>query len=355
MKPSAKKRVHDNYFNLNKPSAYTSIKRVATASKVKPSEVVDYLKDQPSYTLFKKVKRKFERRKTYGIGCGQTVQTDLAEFGLWRKENSGINYLLIGIDVYSRMVFGVKVKQKNGVEMRKAMTTLFDQLKARFGHVCSRLISDMGNEFRCKEMASLYKANNVQHYSPKSEMKAAVAERTIRSFKSRLYKYLHHKGTHRWIDVVDQIIAAMNKTPNRSIGMAPEKVRDGDIDEHLPSNNSRKKVSVAVGDSVRISKTKKTFEKGYTPNWTTEIFIVDKVKNNFKPPYLKLRDLAGESIEGSFYLDEVQKVIDSAKFKVEKILRKRKFRGKEQLFVRWIGHDASYDSWIDANSVVKLR
>lgn len=355
MKTSLTKRIHNNYFNLNRSTAFTSVKRVASASKAKIGDVQEYLRDQPSYTLFKKVRRKFERRKTIGIAPGQTLQADLADFQLWKRDNDGYNYCLIAIDCYSRYVFALPVRQKTSTEMRRVMSQIFDQGKARFGHVCSRLVTDQGREFYNKETGALYKSLNINHFSPKSEMKAAMAERAIQTFKKRLYKYLHYKSSRRWIDSVDAIVRSINKTPNRSIGMAPEKVRDGDVDEGVSTIEiSPSKLPIQVGDSVRISKTKHTFEKGYTPNWTEEIFIVDKVKSLSKPPYLKLKDLSGDTVDGSFYLEEVQKVIDTGMYKVERILKRRKFRGENQLFVRWLGYPPSFDSWIDADTVVTI-
>ena len=61
-----------------------------------------------------------------------------------------------------------------------------------------------------------------------------------------------------------------------------------------------------IGDKVRISKKKRTFEKGYTPNWTEELFVIDKQLDTSSVMY-KLKDLNGENIEGSFYEPELQK------------------------------------------------
>ena len=63
-----------------------------------------------------------------------------------------------------------------------------------------------------------------------------------------------------------------------------------------------------VGDRVRISRFKKIFAKGYTPNWSTEIFIINKI-NDTVPYTYNLNDLNGEEIIGSFYDKELQKTI----------------------------------------------
>ena len=73
------------------------------------------------------------------------------------------------------------------------------------------------------------------------------------------------------------------------------------IDEHNEKDSRFK-----VGDRVRISKFKKIFAKGYTPNWSSEIFIVDII-NGTVPYIYNLKDLNDEEIIGSFYDQELQK------------------------------------------------
>ena len=81
-----------------------------------------------------------------------------------------------------------------------------------------------------------------------------------------------------------------------------------------------KKPKFSIGDKVRISKYKRrVFDKGYTPNWTEEVFIVDKVLPT-KPVTYTIIDSMGEEIEGSFYEKERQKAKQQT-FRIEKVLR----------------------------------
>src|SRR3977135_1566901 len=77
---------------------------------------------------------------------------------------------------------------------------------------------------------------------------------------------------------------------------------------------------VNVGDTVRLSKAKNVFEKGYLPSWTEEVFTVSKVLNT-KPPQVKVKDYHDEEIKGSFYMEEVQKVDRPEEYRIEKVLR----------------------------------
>ena len=62
-----------------------------------------------------------------------------------------------------------------------------------------------------------------------------------------------------------------------------------------------------AGDHVRISKYKNIFAKGYTTNWSEEIFVIKKIKNTVPWIYV-VSDLNGERIIGTFYEKELQKI-----------------------------------------------
>ena len=97
----------------------------------------------------------------------------------------------------------------------------------------------------------------------------------------------------------------------------------------------------SIGDKVRITKKKNIFEKGYTPNWTEEVFTVSQVQYTVPPTY-KITDYNGEEIQGSFYEQELQKSTQEI-FRIEKIIKKR---GKKSL-VKWLGYPESFNSWVD--------
>ncbi|GFX32826.1 uncharacterized transposon-derived protein F54H12.3 [Trichonephila clavipes] len=88
-----------------------------------------------------------------------------------------------------------------------------------------------------------------------------------------------------------------------------------------------------VGDTVRISREKLNFEKGYTQNWTREIFTIHQILSR-NPIVYRVKDLSGEIIQGTFYPQELQKVSDSGFYPVEKVIRTRKRNGNGELLVR---------------------
>ena len=111
-------------------------------------------------------------------------------------------------------------------------------------------------------------------------------------------------GKNVYYDVLDYIVSEYNNTKHSTIKMKPKDVKDDNnrvyVDEHN-KNDSR----FNVGDRVRISKFKNIFAKGYTPNWSREMFIVNKI-NDTVPYTYNLKNLNDEEILGSFYDTELQ-------------------------------------------------
>ena len=142
-------------------------------------------------------------------------------------------------------------------------------------------------------------------YSTFNEGKLVVAERFIRTLKNRLYKHMTATGKNIYYDVLDDIVYEYNNTKHSTIKMKPKDVKNDNnrvyIDEHN-KNDSR----FNAGDRVRIFKFKNMFVKGYTPNSSREIFIVNKI-NDTVPYTYNFKDLNGEEIIGSFYDRELQK------------------------------------------------
>src|SRR5215469_16257630 len=113
-----------------------------------------------------------------------------------------------------------------------------------------------------------------------------------------------------------------------------------------------KTVRFKVADKVKISRTKALFEKGYLPNWSEELYIIGKIQRTLPVTY-KVKDLLGEEIEGSFYYEELQKSKQEVN-RVEKIIRKKKINGVEQVLVKWSGFNDKHNSWLPVKELENL-
>ena len=153
-------------------------------------------------------------------------------------------------------------------------------------------------------------------YSTYNEGKSVVAERFIRTLKNKLYKHMAATGKNVYYDVLDCVVSKYNNTKHNTIKMKLKDVKNDNkkvyIDEHNEKDTTKSSYSersrFKVGDRVRISKFKNIFAKGYTPNWSKEMFIVDKI-NDTVPYTYNIKDLNDEEIIGSFYDRELQKSI----------------------------------------------
>ncbi|XP_072019684.1 uncharacterized protein [Amphiura filiformis] len=168
-----------------------------------------------------------------------------------------------------------------------------------------------------------------------------------------MWKYFTHKNTSKYIDVLPKFVQAYNNAKHRSIGTSPSSVNldnQMEIKKRLYDEDDVNKsptFKFKEGDRVRLSKVKMTFEKGYRPNWTEEIFVVSKcVKRN--PPVYRIKDLDGEDLEGTFYEKELQKVVkeDDDLYIIDKVLKRRKRGGKNEYFVSWRGYPSKFNSWV---------
>ena len=100
-----------------------------------------------------------------------------------------------------------------------------------------------------------------------------------------------------------------------------------------------------VNDHVRISKYKNIFAKGYVPNWSEEVFVVNEIKNAVPWTYT-ISNFNGEPITGTFYQKELQKT-NQKEFTIEKVLKRK----GDRLYVKWKGYDNSFNSWINKKNI----
>ena len=182
-------------------------------------------------------------------------------------------------------------------------------------------------------------------YSTNNEGKSVISERFIKTLKNKIYKYMTSISKNVYIDKLDDIVRKYNNTYHRSIKMKPIDVKDNTyIDFKKEVNDKNPKFK--VGYHVRISKYKNIFAKGYVPNWSEEIFIINEIKNTVPWTYA-INDLNDEEIISTFYENELQGT-SQKEFRIEKVLKKK----GDKLYVKWKGYDNSFNSWIDKKDIV---
>ena len=131
-------------------------------------------------------------------------------------------------------------------------------------------------------------------YSTFNEGKYVVAERFIRTLKNKILKHMTAILKNVYFNVLDDIVNKYNNTVHRTIKTKPIDVISDSYAKYNEDSN-KKNPKFKVGDHVRISKYKNIFAKGYTPNWSEEVFVVSKIKNTVPWTYA-ISDLNGKEI-----------------------------------------------------------
>lgn len=261
------------------------------------------------------------------------------------------------IDTFSKYVWLVAMKNKQAVSVVKALKKIFNRTTRR----PIRVQGDKGREFINNWLQSFFKKHDIIFNSPKNEVKCSIAERVIRTLKSRIFKYLYYKNSYRYIDALQSICNSYNNSYHKTIRMAPSAVNASNVLEVYQNiRNKRefipnKRPKCKVNDYVRISKHKDVFDKGYVPCWSEEIFKVKAVIHS-SPLVYKIIDLLDEEIDGSFYEQEVQKVIydEQAVFAIEKIVGQRRVGNSRQVLVKWRGWPDKFNSWVAESTIQQI-
>ena len=162
---------------------------------------------------------------------------------------------------------------------------------------------DQGGEFYNKLFKRFLKINNTEMYSTYNEEKSVVAERFIRTLKNKIFKHMRAVSKNVYFDVLEDIVNKYNNTVHRTIKMKPHDVTS-DFYAEFNEDSNVTKPKLKVGEHFRISKYKNIFTKGYTQNWSEEVFVVTKIKDTVLWIYV-ISDLNGGKIAGSFYEKEL--------------------------------------------------
>lgn len=298
--------------------------------------------------LHKPTRKNYSRRKVIVRDIDETWQADLVDLKVYSKVNHGYTFILTVIDIVSKYAWAVPLKKKTALCLKNALSKIF-----RDGRIPKNLQVDRGTEFYNKDVTSLLNFHKIHMYSSYSNLKASIVERFNRTLKTEMWKKFTLNGNRKWVNLLDSLILQYNNRKHRTIGMKPIEVSHKNVKIVLNRIRSQKyyknikdEPKFAVGDLVRISKSKHIFEKGYTPNWTTEIFTITKVFPS-EPFTYYLKDYKENEITGAFYEEELQKCHYSDVYLIEKIIRKQ----GNKLYVKWLGFDDSHNQWISKDSL----
>ena len=353
------------------PHSFGGIKGLLnSAQKINPNitlnDVKSFLEKQESYTLHRITRKNFPRRKVLSPKPGVIASCDLADMSQLSQFNSGYKYILIFIDVFSRFSQAIPMKNKDGKTTADALRTI---LESGYFNNLRRLNSDEGREFYNQHVNQLLKSKGIIIYSVSSrEIKASLAERLIRTIKGKLYRYMTHNNTKRYINILSDIIESYNNSYHSSLGdnqtplqvhnlSDPKLIRKQFFHMYKKplSKSFHSSSNLTVGQYVRIADEHRNhkFKTGYTVQNTIEIFRVRNIDKSQNPIVYHLEDLNGDPISGIFYRYELTPTQLPQFFNID-VLKSKTVAGTKKYFVRWRGYPDSFNSWIDEDQMVSL-
>ena len=299
--------------------------------------------------------KKFKRRQVIVNGIDEIWGIDLADLNILISYNNGYRYILCIIDVFSEYTWAVLLKNKTAAIVLSAVQEVVKKSK----RIPQKVWLDQGSEFYNKLFQAWAKENNITMYSTHGESKSVVVERWVRSLKDIATKYFTEHATRDWVNNLDKFLKIYNNREHSSIKMTP-------IQASKPENENKvlaalynrgpqqyDKPKFDVGNKVRISRIKDTFDKGYEPNFSHEVFTICEVLMT-QPVTYRLIDYLKNPIQGSFYSEELLKTKTPDYFEIEKILKTRTVGKKKEYFVKFVGHNDSFNEWVSEDQVTDL-
>lgn len=325
-----KKNEKKNKNNNKKKKADVAVKN---KKKCNNKKEVDIVREGVMNEVFKNARRHYPRRKVIIKGLDETFSADLLDMQEYSENNDGYRYILMVMDNFSKYAWAVPLKAKTGPDTTAGMEKIFKEGK----RIPKKMWTDNGTEFFNKEFKALMKKHNIELYHTHSEIKNPLIERLNRTFRHKIHPRLWLQGNNKWVNILKEVVDEYNNTRHRTIKMSPADVNKSNEKKILNSVYRNIKViekpKFKVGDYVRLSTTKLTFEKGYTQNYSFEVFKITKVKMTNPRTYL-LEDVYHKPVAGQFYEQELIKTDFAKKYVLEEILRKV---GKRYL-VKFLGY-----------------
>jgi len=364
-----KEYLKTNYNNPGHPLAFSGLQNIYQyfKGKLKLKDIKATLSEVESYTL----QREFhqgKRNPSYSHYKRYRFEADLIDVQSLSQYNDGINYIFTCIDTWSRYAFVRCIPSKHGKVVLAAFISILDEAVRKPKY----MVCDRGTEWTNNDFKNYCLANGIIFFSPDTSIHCAYVERFNRTLQSLVYSYLTENETNRYIsktlpdgtiiELMPEFVKTYNNRKHRMIGVTPYEAEtrpelELDIQKRLNLYHEKTKnqsPKFNIGDQVRIAKMKGKFSRGYNEQANQEIFKIHKIKTNLKIPLYILSNYRGdEIIKGSFYDFELVKVGGDL-FRIEKVLKRRKYKGRNQVFVKWKGFDDSYNSWVNSTNLQNI-
>ena len=259
LKKKTERYLEKLYTNLdNNPDSFSSVKQIYKKGRLFDPDltyekVSRFLSRYKSYSLYKPARVNYKRAMIRPKSIDHTWALDSAYVTNLAKFNDDFKYIFVVVDLFSKYAWAKPMKTLTSRETADKFKEIFFE-----NHRSPTFLwSDAGTEM-AGEFAKLIKMLGIKRYTTGiGGSKSVVAERFIRTLKSKLGRVFEAKKSYRWIDFLPQIMVNYNKRPHSTTKIPPDQVKsdvetakinaiyDDKIDKH-----TKKKMKYKVGDYV---------------------------------------------------------------------------------------------------------
>ena len=342
-----KLNLRDRYYNVNKNTSLGGVSKLNIKNKKKAQY---FLNSQRTYTLHKRRVKKIQTKPVIVNGPNAQYQSDIIDMKKHSKYNDNYKYILNIIDVFTKYGYSIPMKTKSSRETAESFEQVLKHNKPETLQV-DRDKAYLGKSFQ--EMLKRYK---IKMFHSNTHLKSSVVERWNQTLLNTIYKSFTAKNTQTWYKILPTIVKTYNNTIHSTTKFKPKDINRENYELAWINTHSKpiksKSPKYKIGDIVRISRYKNVFAKGYRPNFSEELFIIDIV-NKGKPPTYILKDLNGAKIQGQFYEQELAKYNykgEQEPFIIDSILKEK----GNKYFVSWKGYNSDFNSWVLKSAVQKI-
>jgi hypothetical protein len=237
--------------------------------------VKEFVKNQSTNQIHAEVKKDPKQiNQILALGVGEVV-ADILDLSNYKSKNKGFRYVLLIQDIYSRMIFGVPLKSKNGKIVLEAIKSIENEFHKKSYRIKSYAF-DMGKEFVNTHFDEYTTQKKVKLFPKNPDVKnssLATIDRMCRTIRAILERYFTAMKTLNWVDVFQKVLDNINGSINRTIKVKPVDIWNGveinrqdirETPERLP-----------IGSRVRIKKRKGAFSKGGN-NYSSKVFTISE-------------------------------------------------------------------------------
>ena len=355
------KHLKEIYYNPSHLASFSPLEKLYKYVKTEGrfnytrKEVREFLLKQDVYTghVVKKKAKHF-----YNVvvpRANDTVDMDTAHFDF----GTPYKYFILAIDVFTRKAAARAVRDIKANTSKKAINEIIQELGGT-----RKLRVDRGVEFKNRVVLDSLKRQNIHPYFSFAPYKSNFVERLIRTLKRKLYVTMQSKGSKDWEKFLPDVLKSYNNSIHSSTGIAPNKVRDRDeatIWFRTKHSNFKKaplpkKFKFKLNDSVKINQIRENFAKEFYENNSPRLYFISHRDAPAGIQRYRLKDENNRSLPGSYSVHQLQlaNVNEDTRYRIEKILERKRINNIPHALVKWFGYPAEFNSYIPVRDIENL-